>query len=683
MRIKLLFSLLLIAFITVSVFAEDNRKIDSLENLLVIEKDKLIKIDILNILFDEQYNTDSEKALNYAMQGLRISQSLDKDEIVVKNRISQSANNVGAGYLLVDNYEKSLQYLLLALKTAEGIKDTVRMSNALYNLSIVYEFKGEDVLALKYIEQSIELDEKSGDLEAAAYGYSSLAADYFFKSDYNKGMVYYAKAMKIIIPLNDKGLMSTLYGNRAVGLKYAHRYIEAIKYLNLAIEIDKDLNNRNGLETDYLNLADVYISLNDNEKAIEFNLKSLAIAKEINSAKSVMKAYQGLAESYEQMGNKSEAYKYIQLYANWKDTLYEEQNATAMAEMQTKYETDKKEAQNTLLIAGKKLDKAKLEKKAIQQKMLLALLGLVLVIVFYVIYSLSQKKKINKILNAQNEEIVLKNEIIEDKNKDITDSINYAQRIQESILSEVSILKNNYESFVYYLPKDIVSGDFYWFKEIDDKLFFSVVDCTGHGVPGAFMSIIGANSLNKIVEDLRLQSPGEILDKLNQFVNEALVLKGNADKRTMRDGMDISICVIDKKNQKLEYAGANNPLYLLRNSSEKLERLNPILESDDSLFYEVKANKMAIGGGTNAKKYVTHSIDLKKRDTIYLFSDGYADQFGGKKGKKFMYKPFKRMFLSIQEEPMEKQLTYIDKAMRKWKGELDQLDDICIVGVRI
>lgn len=684
MKLKIGLLIVLFTFSINVAFSFDvaNQEVDSLEQLLLEEGDDLKKVQILNKLFIAQYETDYEKALEFAVKGLSITQNIDETGIDIKNGISESANNVGVGYLLLDNYEKSLEYLLMALKVAEEIKDTNRISNALYNLSIVYDYKGNDVLSLNYLEQSIELDEKSGDLEAAAIGYSSLAADYFFNFDYNKGMIYYSKAMKIVVPLNDLEMMSMLYVNRAVGLKNSHRYTEAIEYFDLAIEIDEKLNMKSGLASDYLNLADVYIKLNNNKKAIEYNKKSLNIALEMKSGKSVMKAYLGLAESYEQLGDKSKAYKNLQLFANWKDTLYQQENSSAMAEMQTKYDTEKKDTQNTLLMAEKKLDKTKLEKKAIQQNMLLSLLGLVLLIVIYVVYSLNQKKKTNELLNNQNEEIVLKNEIIEEKNKDITDSINYAQRIQESILPEVSLLQNNFDSFIYYKPKDIVSGDFYWLKEVGDKLYFSVVDCTGHGVPGAFMSIIGANSLNKIVEDLKIEKPGEILDKLNILVNEALGVKRRVGGRSIRDGMDISICVIDKTTKTLEYAGANNSLYLLREFSNTLNNIEVVMENDSTNFYEIKPNKMAIGGGNNIDTYQTHTIQLEDRDTVYLFSDGYADQFGGPKGKKFMYKSFKRMFLSIQGKSMGKQLAYIDKTISEWKGDIEQLDDICVLGVR-
>ena len=652
-------------------------KLDSLQKELATEKDELKQIDILNQLFQEQYSTTSnyEKTLQYAQEALKKLKAIDnKDEKILK-KISTSANNVGTSYLLLDEYEKSLEYLLMALQTAESIQDTNSMLNALYNLSTLFSYRGEDEKGNSYLEQAIHLSELSGNIKSAAFGYSSMASNYFFASNYNKAMVYYEKAMRFAKSLNDLNLMSNLYGNRAVGLVRLKRYEEALKYHELTIALDIQLENKEGLKTDYLNIADVYIKMKNNEKALEFNFKSLELALEQNSINSIMMAYSGLAESYQQMGNNAKALEYLQLYTNWKDTLYSQQNAEAIAEMQTKYDTEKKETENNLLKTQQALDKAEIDKKATQQYMLLLGLGLALIIVFYVVYSLNQKKKINKILNTQNE-------IIAEKNKDITDSINYAQRLQGAILPEMSILNKHYESFIYYQPKDIVSGDFYWLKEMGDKIYFSVVDCTGHGVPGAFMSIIGYNSLNRIVEDFNVVKPGDILDELNIQVNKVLGTQENKGL-TIRDGMDISICCINRETKILEYAGANNSLYLLRKSQNESLDLETTMEEYGICFYEIKSNKMPIGGGDNTKNYQTHTIKLNKEDTIYLFSDGFADQFGGPKGKKFMYKNFKKLLLSIQKNSIENQLKELDKTMVKWKGELSQLDDICVMGVKI
>ncbi len=667
-----------------TIFAEKT-VLDSLNDLLATEQSKSKKVKLLNELFSEQYSTDYNKALKYAQEALKVSKTIKNESRQTKQNISQSANNVGNAYFFLDKYEKALKYYLMSLKVAEEITDTNMMANTLYNLGSLYDFKGETEKGFQYLEQAVKLEEQRGDMESAAISYSSMADYYFFNADYNKGMIYYEKAMKIVKPLNNKSMVASLYGSRAVGLKHINRYNKSLKFHQLSITIKIELNDKTALHTAYLNIADVYIAMKEYEKAVEFNLKSLEIAKELDATESIMIAYKGLSETYTQMGSTSKALEYTQLYADWKDTLYGQQNAEAIAEMQTKYDTEKKEAENSLLIAEKELDKAELDKKSNQQKMLGIGLGLSLLVVVYVAYSLNQKKKTNKLLNVQNEEISSKNEIIEEKNKDITDSINYAQRIQDAILPEESILKQHYESFIYYRPKDIVSGDFYWIKETENKLFFSVVDCTGHGVPGAFMSIIGANSLSKIVEDLGVESTGEILDELNKLVNQALGKNSNPDDDiiSIRDGMDISICSVDKSNNTLEYSGANNSLYILRKPQNKIDGLEFIMEDERSIFYEIKPNKMAIGGGQNKEKYRSHKFQLSKDDAVYLFSDGYADQFGGEKEKKFMYKRFKKMFLSIQNQTMDKQLIHLTETMENWKGDIDQLDDICVMGVKI
>lgn len=260
--------------------------------------------------------------------------------------------------------------------------------------------------------------------------------------------------------------------------------------------------------------------------------------------------------------------------------------------------------------------------------------------------------------------------------------MNYAKRIQNAILPEENLLFKHFDSFVYYLPKDIVSGDFFWIKEVDKKLYFSVVDCTGHGVPGAFMSIIGFNSLNRIVEDLQLSETGLILDKLNELVIHA-IRKQNKDGSLVRDGMDLSFCCIDLESNVLEFSGANNPLYILRTIANDSDDLPISMTENGYNLLEIKADKMAIGGAENSKKYQTHQVQLQQGDAIYLFSDGYADQFGGPKGKKFMYRCFKELIISMQEHSISKQKEILDVTMLNWKGDLDQIDDICVLGVKI
>jgi len=265
-------------------------------------------------------------------------------------------------------------------------------------------------------------------------------------------------------------------------------------------------------------------------------------------------------------------------------------------------------------------------------------------------------------------EVVKQKEIIEEKNKHITDSIIYAKRIQRAILPPEETF-NSYlnNSFVLYKPKDIVSGDFYWIEKKENKILFAVVDCTGHGVPGAFMSIIGYNGLNQIVNEYNVTQPDEILNRLNSIITNTL--KQHADQSKIRDGMDMSVCCIDLKERKLEYAGANNPIFIVR----------------EGVVKEVKADKHPIGNFVGEKEFhfTNNRIELEEGDSLYLFSDGYADQFGGPRGKKLKYTQFRELLLKHHLKPMKQQKIILDALFEEWRGDLEQIDDVCVIGLRI
>jgi serine phosphatase RsbU (regulator of sigma subunit) len=268
----------------------------------------------------------------------------------------------------------------------------------------------------------------------------------------------------------------------------------------------------------------------------------------------------------------------------------------------------------------------------------------------------------SQIKRKSNLELADKNKVIEEKSLEITDSITYAKRIQRAILPQHSefklALKN---SFVFYEPKDIVAGDFYWMHKNRGTVLFSAADCTGHGVPGAMVSVVCNNALNRSVREYGLTDPGQILDKTREIV----VQEFEKSEEEVKDGMDIALCSIE--GDTLKYAGANNPLWIIRKGE----------------VLQTKANKQPIGQFENPVHYTTHAFELEKGDSIYIFSDGYIDQFGGEKGKKFKTKAFRELLLSIQDKSMEDQKEIIDVTFLKWKGNLEQIDDVCVIGVKI
>jgi serine phosphatase RsbU (regulator of sigma subunit) len=253
-------------------------------------------------------------------------------------------------------------------------------------------------------------------------------------------------------------------------------------------------------------------------------------------------------------------------------------------------------------------------------------------------------------------------EELSEKNNEILDSISYAKRIQHAILPPNSLVKECLkDSFVLYKPKDVVAGDFYWLEKVDNKVIFAAADCTGHGVPGAMVSVVCNNALNRSVREYGLKSPGKILDKARDIV----IQEFERSEEEVKDGMDIALCSIEGKH--LEFAGAHNPLWIVR----------------DNEIIEVKADKQPIGKFDNQKPFTNHELELKAEDLIYIFSDGYVDQFGGPKGKKFKPKALRELLLRIHKEPMDKQKSKIDETIEKWRGSLEQVDDICVIGIRV
>lgn len=385
----------------------------------------------------------------------------------------------------------------------------------------------------------------------------------------------------------------------------------------------------------------------------------------------INEAYRVLSEAYKLIGYTAEELKYYKLYTQTKDSLLNENSATQMIKMSAIYETDKKQKEIELLNQEKeKNETISAEQEKRKNVIIYSSIAILAIVTFFSIF-LFKRYRLTK----------QQNKIIEEKNKDITDSINYAQKIQSSILPSDEDFKIAFpESFVLYKPKDIVSGDFYWigtnpneFPAIDKAKgenwkvknpLIAAVDCTGHGVPGSLMSMLGNSLLNKIVDTHKITKPNEILNALRIEIINSLKQHGENENK---DGMDIALCIA--YDDKIEFAGANNPIYIIRK--------NGILE-------EIKADKMPIGySGLELKPYINHSVQMEKGDSFYLFTDGYADQFGGKEEKKFKYKQLKELLISIYSEPMETQKEVLNETIEKWKGVNEQTDDILIIGIKV
>lgn len=300
------------------------------------------------------------------------------------------------------------------------------------------------------------------------------------------------------------------------------------------------------------------------------------------------------------------------------------------------------------------------------------LLFILILMAILVSKAYQSKGKAYELLSTQKQEI-------EEKNNEINESIRYAKHLQEAILPSCSMIKNLFpQSFVLYKPRDIVSGDFYWKHSFDSMVYFAVADCTGHGVPGAMVSVVCANALNRVIKEYGVIEPGKILDHVKEQVVDAF----SQSDQSVSDGMDIALCCIDREVNKLWYSGANNPLYKVCKKSDSSVPIKSVSNSN-RILCEYPSTRQPIGKFNETKHFETHEIKLEKGDCIYLFSDGFVDQFGGPKGKKYKSKPFKSFLLSISEKPMGEQKSLLDDEFEAWKGDSEQIDDVCILGVKI
>jgi serine phosphatase RsbU (regulator of sigma subunit) len=357
-----------------------------------------------------------------------------------------------------------------------------------------------------------------------------------------------------------------------------------------------------------------------------------------------------------------------EVFISTRDSILSEQNQKEVIRQQFKYAYERQAAADSVKrIEEKKIkealiakQKAELNMKKNQHYMLFGGLALVVMFALFIFNRYRVTQRQNKIIEHQKD-------IVQEKNREITDSITYAKRIQNAMLPSDKYVKSVLpESFVFYKPKDIVAGDFYWMHVKDDMILLAVADCTGHGVPGAMVSVICNNGLNRSVREYGLTVPGEILDKTREIV----IAEFEKSDEDVKDGMDISLVQFQLLNNEIisvKWSGANNPLWILRQGN----------------LQEFKANKQPIGKYSNPSSFITHEISVEKGDKIYLFTDGFQDQFGGEKGKKFKASNFKELLISLNHENLSVQKESIDLALKKWMSTYEQNDDICLIGVMV
>jgi serine phosphatase RsbU (regulator of sigma subunit) len=612
-------------------------------------------------------------SLEWYTKALTVAEALED-----KIKILAVAGDIGGAYYNQGNNPKSLEYTLKALKMAEELHNNTAIANMLDNIANIYSAQGDKNDAIRYYLRAYNIAKESTDKALVAKLLGNIGYVYEQKKDTLVALSYYLKSVALNKQLNYKLGVSTWLCNIAriysqIGeqeqnpaSKRAYKE-KALQYYEDAIKNGEEVESKNDIIYSCAYLGSFYTQQNELALADKYLQRALKLSLEIGELSVRKDIYLFLSQLNKKQNLLRPEYENYKKYIALRDSIVNKESATKNLRTVLNFEFEKKQSAEQAK-QDKKDALAMVERKR-QKTILLFVMGFALLILTASAFgyrSYVQKQKINNELSVQNQRIETAHKIIKEKNHEITDSINYALKIQQAMLPDTREIQQVLpQSFVLFQPKDIVSGDFYFFSHHREKIFIAAADCTGHGVPGGFMSMIGSEKLNNAIQ--QEEEPGKILSLLNKGIKASL--HQSEKEQTNRDGMDVALCAIDLKNSRVDYAGANRPLWVIRKGSTKLE--------------EIKGTKVSIGGLTEDNKaFETHQLTLLEGDTLYMCSDGLADQFGSN-DKKLTTKRLKNLLVEINAQSLEEQSKYLDAFIPAWRGDTEQTDDILLVGIRI
>ena len=669
----------------VGIFFSQQKKVDSLLKVLKTQTTDTGKVKIylkISISYLSQGNVDT--AFTYIQQGYSLAQKQN----YIKG-LSTACNYMGQVYNYRGNLDSAITYFTRSMNFFKALKDTSGEAGLLNNIGVVYKAHGNIAKALESFFQSLKIKERLHDTIGMANAYTNLGNLYSENKDPANTIKYHTLALNLRRKSrNEWGISNSLM---AIGLFYQNQdeLDKALPYLQEGLAMSEKLGDQEAIAVGYYNVANVYYKQLKIDEAETLYLKALNISKKINNYEGIATCLQILGEisiykkdlvkaiklledaytisekidrkelmsniagnlsnAYEKQGDFKQAFKYHKIRTVLRDSLFSIENTRKLTSEGINYEHEKekiilqKEQEKKEAIAKSEAFKKDL---IIGTSVLFILLGAIFTLIILKRFKESRKQK----------------DIIEQQRNEMIDSINYAKRIQFALLAHSDLLKNNLpDHFIFFKPKDIVSGDFYWATKKDNFFYLAVCDSTGHGVPGAFMSLLNTSFLNEAINEKNILTPNEVLNHVRKRLLE------NMDGG--QDGMDAILIKIplNTSELKIQYAAANNTPVLIR----------------DNVIVELQKDKMPVGKGENMKEFNLYNLDLLKGDTLYLYTDGFADQFGGPKGKKFKYKQLNQLLLEHCNEGVVAQKENLDLAMEKWKGKLEQVDDVCVIGIKI
>jgi serine phosphatase RsbU (regulator of sigma subunit) len=618
-------------------------------------------------------------------------------------------------YVLIrqGNYDGSLVILKRALIIGRALKDSTLQSTSLLYLANAYSNKGDHSTAIEFYYKGLAIEERLPVQSNLHFFFNGLGVLFTTQKNYSKGLEYLLRAKNIVEHSNNKKYLSTIDNN--IGWQYmlVGKNDSAYFFLDLSVKASEKSKNLYALTFPLHNLAELFLKLKQYDKVFQYAYRSyeisnsqgfkdrmvanlitlgdmdlrqnkfasaenyltqaLRLSQEIQTKLHIKDVSLLLATLYEKQQQHEKAYIYYTLFADTKDTILNQKNSKIITEMNIKYSAEKKEKEIELLKKNEEIQRLELAKKRneldTQRTLSVSVGGGVLLLLFAAILLFGQyqlKKKATDQLQFAYNIIEEKNKVIERSNSLITDSITYAKRIQDAVLPANDYLTKLFSDnfFILYQPSQIVSGDFYWCAHLENKIIFVVADCTGHGVSGAFMSMIGNTILNEIVNEQKEIATERIAALLDSKIIHSL---HQYDGTQQYDGMDVSICCIDRTNREISFTGASQGIYIYSGHLQK-----------------IKGNPYSIGGSQhrNRKIFTSQKISYQEAAFIYLLTDGYCDQSGGPAKKRFSSRQFETLLMQINDLNLEEQKHKLEQAFEHWKEETKQRDDILVVGIK-
>lgn len=686
---------------------------------LIDSKNDFYLSDAYNLLGYFYFHTryDQKKAVETYNLAVQKAISSKNDKV-----LCTVSNSLGLVYFQMADHKNALKCYLRAVKVAEKLGSLRDEAMSYTNMGAVYSEQKDPSGALLYFKKALDIAEKLKLSNGIAMLNNNIGVIFMNQKKYNLAIACFEKSLTIKRRLNDRKKLGSTLDN--LGEIYIHlkKYEKAEEYLTEAFELHKELQDNYGCAYSLEKIGELNFEQGKTMKAIGILQKSIEFAKKGEAKQIEKNAYKDLYKSYRKLSKTDKALEYLELYSALNDSLFSKSIQKELAEMKTKYETEKKEQEIKILNQEKEFKNLEIKNKNTELKkqriiiisiagvlIIIILFGFVITKLYYKIKSSNaklaeQKKEIenkNAILKEQNEEIkTQKDEIeaqrdeiavqrdtvtaqkeqIESIHEELKDSIICAERIQKAVLPGREFIgeRLKHDFFILYKPKDIVSGDFYFIEKRKNWTLVTVADCTGHGVPGALMSMLGLSFLQEIIAKEEIIKASHVLDELRKYIIFSLQQKGLDGEQ--KEGMDVGFIALNNDTLEMEFAGANRPCWIMR--SNEISAENSTIEIE-----EIKPDKQSICYSQKMEPFKNNNIKLGKNDTLYLMSDGAEDQFGGPKGKKFYAKQLKQILIQSNSQTMESQRITLENALESWKKTADyiyeQTDDITIIGLRI